>query len=41
MEKVKLFIKVRSINQVQGGFLNHNFFVEPPEYVVPNTQQTT
>lgn len=40
MERVKLFIKVQRINQVQGSFLKHNLFMEPPEYVIPNTQQT-
>jgi len=40
MERVQLFIKVQSINQVQGGFLKHSLFVEPPEYVIPDTRQT-
>jgi len=40
MERLELFIKVQSINQVQGSFLKHNLFVEPPEYVIHNTQQT-
>lgn len=41
MERVKHFINVQSINQVQGVFLKHNLFLERPEYVIPNTQQTT
>ena len=39
LNRVKLLIKEQSINQVQGGFLKHNLFVEPTEYVIPTTQQ--